>query len=387
MTHLKHVSPVTESSTACLVFMHGLNGHPKTTWMASADEDSFWPAWIAELYPDLAVISVGYEASAIAWLGPTMPIFYHAMNLLDLMKANGLLNIPLIFIAHSLGGLIVKEMIHIADTYNNEAWQAISRRTLAVVFLATPHRGSHVASRVSSLVSYLGALGKLLRPAVIVRDLEANAASLGALNLWYTNNARRLSIRTFVYFEEELTGGVHVVDAASADPGIEGVFPIPLPSNHIAISKPKSRNDDIFIRLNCLINELVMSVVKIEIEHIEENRSIYGCVKGLPRVAIQSLRVIVYVCAPFTNRWHIHPFTDGGEGRCWATIESTGSWRIDTVRRSVGVPLWEYTSDGIAALVVRRDYSPPSETYDVRSVEHLALVTRLLPNTPDYGKV
>src|SRR5262249_24409430 len=146
---------------------------------------------------------------------------------------------PMIFVVHSLGGLIVKEMIRIAETYQNKEWEVMARQTLGVVFLATPHSGSRIAD-------YLGALGRLLRLSVSVRELEGNAASLRDLNLWYRNNARRLEIQTRVFFETQQTNGVIVVDPASADPGIEGVFPIPVDANHISICKLESQETLVF---------------------------------------------------------------------------------------------------------------------------------------------
>jgi pimeloyl-ACP methyl ester carboxylesterase len=229
--------PTPADPQANILFLHGLGGDQKLTWTGKAD--AFWPGWLAEMFPDIAVFSLGYEASPSGWLGPTMPISDRATQLLALLEARHLLGTPMIFVVHSLGGLVVKEMIRIAETYQNKAWENVARETLGVVFLATPHTGSSVAG-------YLGALGTLLRLSVSVRELEANAAPLRALNLWYRNNVRRLAIQTRVFYESQQTNGVRVVDEASADPGIEGVIPIPVDANHISICKLDARDTLVF---------------------------------------------------------------------------------------------------------------------------------------------
>jgi HEAT repeat protein/pimeloyl-ACP methyl ester carboxylesterase len=232
---------------ASVFFIHGLGGDQRLTW--TAREDAFWPSWLAEMFPGIAVFSLGYEASPSSWLGSTMPISDRALQLLALLEARQLLRSPVIFIVHSLGGLVVKEMIRIAATYQNQAWETVARQTLGIVFLATPHSGARIAD-------YLGALSRLLRLSTSVHELEANAPPLRDLNLWYRNNARRLDIQTRVFFESQQTNGVRVVDEASADPGIEGVFPIPVDANHISICKLNTQDTLVFLSVAKFIHDL-----------------------------------------------------------------------------------------------------------------------------------
>ncbi len=59
-------------------------------------------------------------------------------------------NVPIIFVAHSLGGLVVKQALvtaKIDDTYNN-----LRKATYGLVFFAVPHQGGHGAG--------LGAIAK-----------------------------------------------------------------------------------------------------------------------------------------------------------------------------------------------------------------------------------
>ena len=49
---------------ASVVFFHGLDGDAHTTWLATSDDSSFWPARLAQDIEGLAVYSGGYDAPA-----------------------------------------------------------------------------------------------------------------------------------------------------------------------------------------------------------------------------------------------------------------------------------------------------------------------------------
>jgi len=51
---------------------------------------------------------------------------------------------PIIFVAHSLGGLVVKQALVTAK--NNDDYKKIREATVGLVFFAVPHRGGHGAS-------------------------------------------------------------------------------------------------------------------------------------------------------------------------------------------------------------------------------------------------
>ena len=75
---------------------------------------------------------------------------------------------------------------------------------------------------LANYVNFVSALKSVLRVTIGVRDLEANAAPLRDLNLWYRNNMERLGITTRVFFETQNTAGVRVVDERTADARLAG---------------------------------------------------------------------------------------------------------------------------------------------------------------------
>ena len=65
--------------------------------------------------------------------------------------------------------------------------------------------------------------------------------------------------------------------------------------------------------------------ITISIDNISQGDHITGTVKGLSVKGHAELKVVVYVK---TNKWYIHPYEQGGEGKSWASIGTNGSWII-----------------------------------------------------------
>lgn len=53
---------------------------------------------------------------------------------------------PIIFIGHSLGGLVIQKALLHSDGSPDELYSDVVNSTAGVVFLGTPHRGSNLAS-------------------------------------------------------------------------------------------------------------------------------------------------------------------------------------------------------------------------------------------------
>ena len=243
-----------------VVFVHGLDGDARTTWQAAGKPENFWPAWLAEEMPEVGVWSLGYEASSMAWKGHTMPLPDRATNILAQLDVHDIGKRPLVFIAHSLGGLLTKQLLRNASDFGNPQWKAIADQTKGVVFLSTPHAGADIAT-------WVGHLATLLRGTVTMDELKAHAPQLRDLNVWYRNNAVALGVATQVYYEKQATRGILIVNATSADPGISGVTPIPLDDDHVSITKPVSRDTLMYLGVKKFVNTIIRQVFEPEPSH------------------------------------------------------------------------------------------------------------------------
>ncbi|MCR9115746.1 MAG: hypothetical protein NXI22_02215 [bacterium] len=217
-----------EGRSADIVFVHGLDGDKRDTWQDGEYNDSFWPLLLSNDLPTCGVWSFGYDARSSEWIhGSTMPIVDRANNFAAFLRSEGLGKKPIFFVTHSLGGLIVKQVLR--SLYDKDRRDPIVAQTRRVFFFATPHAGSKVPNIVSWLSFY--------RPTIIMKELESAAAPLRDLNKWYQNNAEDLGIATTVFFETKKTGGFLIVDEASADPGIPAAEVVPVDDDHINICK------------------------------------------------------------------------------------------------------------------------------------------------------
>lgn len=211
-----------------VILVHGLSGDPRATWTVQGpgwDSETFWPRWLARERPDLAIWTLGYAApkSRWPWRGSVaLPLYDRARELLDRLDLT-VGERPLVFVAHSLGGLVVKELLRIArDEPAHYGW--LLRATQGVVFLGTPHRGAWAASALSRFVPLL--------TSAAIRDLEAHDAHLRQLNRWYTAHAPEFDIHTASHYETRPWRGTLVVDQDSADPGIAGAPLIAVDADH-----------------------------------------------------------------------------------------------------------------------------------------------------------
>ena len=243
MSRLIPLADWTGERRASVVFVHGLGGHPYDTWRHTPDPAALWPLWLAEDIPGLAVWSLGYDSPPSNWIGTAMPILDQAANILRiLLNEPALQHGPFAFVCHSLGGLLVKQVLRDANEQRADPPIAsLLDRTCHVTFIATPHTGSGKAT-------LLDRLRVLFRHSDAVRDLAANRPELRHLNLAYREiaQARGDSLRHLTFFETAPTWFGRIVDPAAADPALGRPRPIPIHRDHLAIAKPLDRGDDLY---------------------------------------------------------------------------------------------------------------------------------------------
>ncbi|KAF2872761.1 hypothetical protein BDV95DRAFT_397503 [Massariosphaeria phaeospora] len=133
-----------------LVAVHGLNfsgaaNHGTATW----EKDG--KIWLRDFLPDVLpmparVFLYEYNASPAIAAGATK-LDDHARKLLVCLEQKRMREVaqrPLVFIAHSMGGLLVKEAL--VEATLDDSYSEILRSTKLLVFFGTPHRGGNHAT-------------------------------------------------------------------------------------------------------------------------------------------------------------------------------------------------------------------------------------------------
>ncbi len=234
-----------DGAKADVVFIHGLDGDSFSTWQHDPkNQEDSWPFWLAEELQDVAVHCLSYAAAPHVWLGPSMPLAETAENLLAvLLSEKKIGDQPLILVGHSMGGLVIKQILRkTQDRKGIASWQEIGAATKAVVFLGTPHRGAKLAT-------YLERIGQHFGITHAVDDLARHGQLLIELNDWYGANAKSMGIETHCFYETEGAGGVYlpngvlIVEKDSGDIDVPDIPSYPVTVDHIAIAKPVDRDD------------------------------------------------------------------------------------------------------------------------------------------------
>ncbi|CAH0015106.1 unnamed protein product [Clonostachys rhizophaga] len=189
-----------------IVFVHGFNGHPERTWTdksaeatsrteprsdehqgrpskfrkvkpgskqisaISQDGPICWPRdLVPKVVPDARVLTYGYDAKIQRLFGP--PVSTHTVY--DISNDFSIAleaerqeepERPIIFIAHSLGGIIVKDLLRRCGQSPNQGHlhiRPIFESTIGIMFFGTPHSGAdpggsllHFGERVLKALSH-----------------------------------------------------------------------------------------------------------------------------------------------------------------------------------------------------------------------------------------
>lgn len=243
----------TPAPRADVVFVHGIRppwGKPELDWTASGtDPAELWPEWLSDDIAGLRVALLTYDADLSRWRGTAMHIEDRALNVLAALQVEGIGQRPLIFVTHSLGGLLVKALIRKSQS-RTDAYGGVATACRGVVFLATPHSGSALADIVKAL--------KVARTSPAIDTLKRDNEALLHLNADYREwAAHSEQVKHLVLKETRPMLGVKIVPGGSADPGIPGAVPIAIDANHEDIARPASRSNLVYK----LVAQLIQGVV------------------------------------------------------------------------------------------------------------------------------
>ncbi|KAI1156145.1 Alpha/Beta hydrolase protein [Nemania diffusa] len=238
-----------------LVFVHGITGHRDHTWSMYRSNEP-WPKTILPpRIPEARILTFGYDASVIGfWRGVSgNSIGEHSNNLLSALsccrsedKAR-----PIIFIAHSLGGLVVKDTLLSSRTSPEPHLRQILDSTWAILFLGTPHYGADLADIGQRLIGFAGLttartnqriVGVLQRDSEVLSRIQKGFQEL--LRSQHQDGTRALEITCF-YEELPLMGMSEIVPSESAI--LHGYPAIGIHADHRNIARFASADDPGFI--------------------------------------------------------------------------------------------------------------------------------------------
>ncbi|CAJ1972665.1 unnamed protein product [Sphenostylis stenocarpa] len=244
-----------------IVFVHGLRGGPYKTWRIAEEKSStsshlvekideeagklgtFWPGeWLSSDFPEARLFTLKYKTNLTQWSGASLPLQEVSSMLLDKLVAAGIGNRPVVFVTHSMGGLVVKQILHKAK---EERFDNLVKNTVGIVFYSCPHFGSKLADMPWRM-------GFVLRPAPTIGELRSGSSRLIELNDFVRHLHKKGMLDVLSFCETKVTpivegyGGwafrTEIVPIESAYPGF-GELVVLESTDHINSCKPVSRLD------------------------------------------------------------------------------------------------------------------------------------------------
>ncbi|KAI1385261.1 uncharacterized protein F4822DRAFT_432109 [Hypoxylon trugodes] len=176
-----------------ICFVHGLGGDRIQTWKW-ADQDSeesniwpkdFLPQDAQEGRINVRILSYGYKSFAPTPEYLTQRTLYrHSQQLLSSLAVvrKGHIDRPLIFVGHSLGGVVIKSALIFSSQAKQSELSALSVSATGIIFLGTPHTETISCLDRSMWPSMLAAIIQLnkMENTSLIRHLDAQSFTLQA---------------------------------------------------------------------------------------------------------------------------------------------------------------------------------------------------------------
>ncbi|KAI3541456.1 NACHT and WD domain-containing protein [Colletotrichum filicis] len=269
---------------ADIIFVHGLGGGSRKSWSKDHNPDNCWPKNFLPSEPvvrDARLLTFGYNANFGVGEGKTMmSILDFAKDLLYDMKYAkdevgenledlGIGECPIIFVVHSMGGLVVKEAY--LQGQNDPIFEHIIERISSIVFMSTPHRGTNLASLLHKVLQVsFGASSRQF-----ITELVAGSSTLEKVNENFRHAARKLQIVSF--YETRPTpvsklSQMMILDKDSSVLGYPGEISKPLDANHSELCKYESLTDPRYITVRNALITLIEDSKKSGVSRLEQNR-------------------------------------------------------------------------------------------------------------------
>ena len=259
-----------------VVFIHGLLGGVFFTWrqhdkakqrdwsdLRLVGDQSYtycWPRdWLSQdgLDDRVRVIGVDFDSYISQW-GNSCPeesfknnLADRSKEILDKLRQCGVGQRPVIFVGHSMGGLVAKKIIIQAQA---EQDHDLVDNAKGMMFFGTPHLGSSVA-KLNSATKFF------FFPSTEVNDLEENSPQLVDLNQNFKNLVKDKSDLRIISFGESFgTPAMFGIDMMfvspeSANLGIGEHYQ--LKANHLNVCKPDSKESIIYRRFIDLVMDVI----------------------------------------------------------------------------------------------------------------------------------
>ncbi|GFS39137.1 protein SERAC1 [Nephila pilipes] len=286
-----HIRSSKRELCADVIFVHGLLGATFWTWRQHdsmkkysdlheeetinsnySKPDSFirnysdspfytfcWPKdWLAVDFPEARFISLDYNTCISKWKAhcPQQEerdgLDAKANYLLDKLLLSNVGKKPIVWITHSMGGLLVKQILVEAAASKEKKVNSIAQKTTGVIFFSVPHKGS-------DLVKLFQSIPYISQPSIDIKHLQKGSEKLLSLHEKFKNFVHLNHIHVLSFGESKkskwgLTYSMLVTEDSS-DPGMGEFYSLPL--DHLSTCKPESRESKVYEKTIEFLNKCI----------------------------------------------------------------------------------------------------------------------------------
>lgn len=278
---VRHLNPLSNWGVD-VVFIHGLLGGVFYSWrqldldnsrgwgtdeLISSENYAYcWPRdWLDDMSENVRILGVDFDSYLSQW-GNTCPnesfrtsLKDRSLDILSKLRSCGVGQRPVIFVGHSMGGLIVKQMLAYAQQSGEEDLQNLVNNTKGFVLYSTPHFGT-TAARLNAYTK------RLVFPSTELQDLEAGSPHLAELHHKFLEIVKSNHMQVISFGETLPTRSmgldVTYVPLESSNPGVGKYYKVEM--NHINICKPGSKKSILFRKLHRLIWDVMDETTPFE---------------------------------------------------------------------------------------------------------------------------
>lgn len=250
--------PSSHAHAIDIIALHGLNGDYQRTWTRTLPSGAK-VNWLQDLLPTqiphARILSYGYN-SAVQFSQSAASISAFADSFLEELLTWRRSAVeetrPIIFICHSLGGIVVKEALNRA--HECARFHKLRDAVTAIAFFGTPHRGADLARWGTMVARMLRAASLGLSTNVrVVSELQARSEVLRGISRRFVERGRELKILSFWETEQLAWVGAKVVEEDSATLDWPNETAIPVEGDHRSICQFSSMEEN---RYRCVWTNL-----------------------------------------------------------------------------------------------------------------------------------
>ncbi|KAJ3847439.1 Alpha/Beta hydrolase protein, partial [Lentinula lateritia] len=247
------------------VALHGLNGHAFRSWEYYDSKTRERFMWLRDCLPEqipaARVIAYGYNANVYSdvSMGRMRTFAETFLERLRYIRERNPAR-PLIIIAHSMGGLIIKQALIIAHNRADKRYDSIINSVSGIVFLGTPHQGGNGVDTARFVANFVRAFNIDVR-VDLIKSLDPRSMVLFDLTDDFRQLVSSKGIEIASLFETKKTKIGIFSQERSATLGVIRERKTAINTNHSNLCKFRNSTDSSLISTLQALKEFCKDVV------------------------------------------------------------------------------------------------------------------------------